>query len=74
VAFLINGTANPPLVLGDDYGATYSDSHVISFELYLSLLLKSKGSKEVPVDFLNKNSNDDVQDEVKLSDIEALEV
>jgi hypothetical protein len=73
VAFLINGSANPPLVLGDDNQATYSESHYISFDLYLDLLLKSKGEKEARVDFLNKNSNDAIDSWVTAEDIEAIE-
>ncbi len=73
VAFLINGTSNPPLVLGDDNGATYSESHVIDFKLYLELLLKSKGSMDIRVDFLNKNNNDKLEGVITLKDIENLE-
>lgn len=73
VAFLINGTSNPPLVLGDDNGATYSESHVIDFKLYLELLLKSKGSMDIRVDFLNKNNNDKLEGMITLKDIENIE-
>ena len=73
VAFLINGTSNPPLVLGDDNGATYSESHIIDFNLYLELLLKSKGKKETRIKFLSKNSND-LDGNVTSEDIENLEV
>lgn len=74
VAFLINGTSNPPLVLGDDNGATYSESHCIDFKFYLELLLKSKGSIEIRVDFLNKNSNVELDGSITLKDIENLNV
>lgn len=74
VAFLINGTSNPPLVLGDDHGATYSESHVIDFKLYLELILKSKGKMDVRVDFLNKNNNDELEGLITMKDIENIEV
>ncbi len=74
VAFLINGTSNPPLVLGDDNGATYSESYLIDFNLYLELLIKSKGSIEVRVDFLNKNTNRELEETISLNDIDNLEV
>ena len=72
VAFLINGTANPPLVLGDDNQATYNDSHLISFDLYLDLLLKSKGDKEMRSDFLNIYNNDAIDGYVTTQDIAQL--
>lgn len=74
MSFLINGTSNPPMVLGDDNGATYSESHVIDFKLYLELLLKSKGSMDIRVDFLNKNNNNELEGVITLKDIENLEV
>jgi hypothetical protein len=74
VAFLINGTSNPPLVLGDDNQAVYNESHVIDFNLYLELLLKSKGSIDTRVGFLNKNSNDELDEPIQLKHIDALEV
>ena len=45
VAFILNGTPNPLLVLGNDHQASYHDSNFISFDLYFELLLKSKGAK-----------------------------
>jgi hypothetical protein len=72
VAFLMNGTANPPMVLGDDHQATYNDSHLIDFNLYLELLLKSKGSCEMRADFLNIYSNKEIKGTVTLKDIEKL--
>ena len=74
VAFLINGTSNPPLVLGDDNQATYRDSHFIDFDLYLELLLKSKGDVDIRADFLNKYSNDSIEGFVKAEDIENIEI
>ncbi len=57
VAFLINGENNPPLVLGEDNQACYTDSHIIHFEEYLQILLKTKGSIPERVKLLNSYDN-----------------
>jgi hypothetical protein len=50
VAFLINGTSNPPLVLGEDNQACYTDSKTTTFEKYLKLIIKTKGDISNRVD------------------------
>jgi hypothetical protein len=45
VAFILNKTSNPPMLLGSDYQACYIDSFVIYFKEYLELLLKVKGAR-----------------------------
>ena len=72
-AFLLNGTSNPPLVMGEDNQATYTDSHLIDFSLYLEFLIKSRGSIEMREDLFNKYNNEEIEGFVQLSDIEKIE-
>ncbi len=53
VAFVLNGTSSPYLVMGDDNQATYYDSHFISLENYLNLLINTKGEKVKRTSFLS---------------------
>lgn len=72
VAFLINGTGNPPLLLGNDNQVCYTDSHLINFATYLELLLKTKGSIEARVDFLD-TQNDAIDGFATMDDVAAYE-
>ena len=47
VAFFLDGSQNPCLVLGNDYQSNYEDSFRIYFDAYLDLLIKSKGFVDV---------------------------
>lgn len=59
VAFVLNQNANPPLLLGSDNQACYTDSYVIYFKEYLELLLKVKGARSRSK-FLDMDSNDGI--------------
>lgn len=72
VAFILNQTANPPLLLGSDNQACYTDSYVIYFKEYLELLLKLKGARSRSK-FLDIDSNDELEGIVTLSDIENMD-
>ena len=43
MAFVLTGDTNPFVVMGDYSRANYSDSHLTTFESYLSFLIKSYG-------------------------------
>ena len=45
-AFLLNGKPDPKLVRGEDNGASFSDSRLVSLSEYLDILIASKGSVE----------------------------
>ena len=45
-AFLLNGKPDPKLVRGEDNGASFSDSRLVSLPEYLDILIASKGSVE----------------------------
>ncbi|MNV00588.1 hypothetical protein D3C71_907580 [compost metagenome] len=71
VAFILNKTANPPMLLGSDNQACYTDSYIIYFKEYLDLLLKLKGARSRSK-FLDSYSNDGIELIVKMSDIENI--
>ena len=52
VSFFLNGSSNPPLILGIDYHADYLYSKKISFENYIYFLLKTYGSVKARQDLL----------------------
>jgi hypothetical protein len=43
MAFFLDGSGNPPVILGDDHQACYTDSRVTDFESYLEFLIANKG-------------------------------
>jgi hypothetical protein len=49
-AFLLNGKPDPKLVRGEDNGASFSDSRLLSLADYLDVLIASKGSVEARVE------------------------
>lgn len=51
-AFLLNGKPDPKLVRGEDNGACFSDSRLVSLAEYLEILIASKGSVEARVEAL----------------------
>lgn len=73
VAFILNNTSNPPMLLGSDNQACYTDSYVIYFEEYLALLLKTKGARSRSK-FLDFDSNAEIDGVIiKSEDIENLD-
>jgi hypothetical protein len=56
VAFFLDGSQNPCLVLGNDYQSNYEDSFRIYFDAYLNLLIKSKGIVDARLRVLNYSS------------------
>jgi hypothetical protein len=52
VSFFLDGTANPPLILGVDYHADYLYSKKISFDNYLAFLLKTYAAVKARQDVL----------------------
>lgn len=73
VAFILNNTSNPPMLLGSDNQACYTDSYVIYFEEYLALLLKTKGARSRSK-FLDIDSNTEIDGVIiKPGDIEKLD-
>lgn len=61
-AFLLNGKPDPKLVRGEDNGASFSDSRLVSLPEYLEILIASKGNVEARVDAL-ANEEEDEEDE-----------
>lgn len=51
-AFLLDGRPDPKLVRGEDNGASFSDSRLVSLAEYLDILIASKGSVQARVDAL----------------------
>lgn len=47
--FLLNGKPEPKLVRGEDHGACFDDSRLLSLAEYLEILIASKGSVEARV-------------------------
>jgi uncharacterized protein YjbI with pentapeptide repeats len=43
MAFYMDGTAKPPLLMGDEHCSNYTDSRLTDFESYLEFLLATKG-------------------------------
>lgn len=72
VAFILNKTPNPPMLLGTDYQACYTDSYVIYFKEYLDLLLKLKGARSRSK-FLDMGSNDEIEGIVTIKDLEKID-
>lgn len=73
VAFILNKTSNPPMLLGSDNQACYTDSYVIYFKEYLDLLLKLKGARSRSK-FLDLDSHDSIEGIViKSGDIENMD-
>lgn len=58
-AFLLNGKPEPKLVRGEDNGASFSDSRLVSLQEYLEILIASKGNVEARVDALALADDDD---------------
>lgn len=54
MAFFLDGSSNPPIVMGDDYQACYTDSLVTHFQVYLDFLLYSYGTLNARSDFFGK--------------------
>jgi hypothetical protein len=52
VSFFLDGTANPPLILGVDYHADYLYSKKICFDNYLAFLLKTYAAVKARQDVL----------------------
>lgn len=71
VSFFLDGTANPPLILGVDYHADYLYSKKISFDNYLAFLLKTYAAVKARQDVLELPDGHKEQP-IMLSDIEEL--
>lgn len=54
MAFFLDGSSNPPIIMGDDYQACYTDSYVIYFQAYLDFLLYSYGTCHARSNFFGK--------------------
>ncbi len=65
MAFLLDGSNNPPVILGDDHQACYTDSFCTTFESYLEFILANKGVISRRNDFYYKYEGH--QEEKKLS-------
>ena len=61
-AFLLNGKPDPKLIRGEDNGASFSDSRLVSLSEYLEILIASKGSIEARVDALAVEDEDEEED------------
>jgi hypothetical protein len=44
MAFFMDESANPPLVMGDDHQACYTDSRTTDFRAYVDMLCRTKGA------------------------------
>lgn len=53
-AFFLDGTSNPPVIMGDDYQACYTDSYLINFKDYLDFIIYFYGSVEARRRFFGK--------------------
>jgi hypothetical protein len=62
-AFLLNGKPDPKLVRGDDNGASFSGSRLVSLPEYLEILIASKGDIEARVDAFAVPDEDEDEDE-----------
>jgi hypothetical protein len=71
VSFFLDGTANPPLILGVDYHADYLYSKKICFDHYLAFLLKTYAAIKARQDVL-EFPDGHKQQPIMLSDIEEL--
>lgn len=45
--FLGSGSSNPPLIMGDDHDACWTDSYVTDFRSYLELILQHRGNVQI---------------------------
>lgn len=51
MAFFLDGTGNPPVLLGDDHHNVYTDSKVTDFESYMEFIIANKGLGARRTDF-----------------------
>ncbi len=51
MAFFLDGTGNPPVILGDDHQACYTDSRITDFASYMEFILANKGLIQRRKDF-----------------------
>lgn len=51
MAFYIDGTPNPPVILGQDHQACYTDSRITDFKTYIDFLCYSKGIIQTRVNY-----------------------
>lgn len=56
MAFFLDGTGNPPVLLGDDHQNVYTDSKVTDFESYMEFIIANKGLGERRTDFYHSHS------------------
>jgi hypothetical protein len=70
-AFLLNGKPDPKLVRGEDNGASFSDSRLVSLPEYLEILIASKGNVEARVDALAVDADEDDENEEEDEDEDA---
>jgi hypothetical protein len=54
MAFYIDGTSNPPVVLGQDHQACYTDSRITDFKTYIDFLCYSKGIVQARSNYYTK--------------------
>lgn len=55
MAFYVEkGNGNPPIVMGDDHGACWTDSYVTDFESYIELILANKVHRDSRSRFFSK--------------------
>lgn len=55
MAFYVEkGNGNPPIVMGDDHGACWTDSYLIDFESYIELILANKMHRDSRSRFFSK--------------------
>ena len=71
MAFFLDGTSNPKLILGDDHQACYTDSRLITFTDYMKFLIYSKGATEARSNFFSKY-NGHALDTVNATQIDSL--
>ena len=53
-AFFLDGSSNPPVIMGDDYQACFTDSYLMNFKDYLEFTIYFYGSLEARRSFFGK--------------------
>lgn len=56
MAFFLNGSGNPAVLLGDDHHNVYTDSKITDFESYMEFIIANKGLGERRSDFYHTYS------------------
>ena len=53
-AFFLDGSPNPPMIMGDDYQACFTDSFLMNFADYLEFMLYFYASVQARCEFFGK--------------------